>query len=41
MTIINGGSYISAHVLLNLLRELGKGVKMPGLPKLYLFLQQV
>ena len=33
MTIVNGGSYMSAHILLNLLRELGKGVKTPGLAK--------
>ena len=34
----NRGSYISAHVLLNLLNELGKRDKMRGLPSiLYLF----
>ena len=31
------GSYISAHVLLNLLNELGKRDKMRGLPSIYLF----
>ena len=31
------GSYMSAHVLLNLLNELGKGDKMRGLPTIYLF----
>ena len=29
---INRGSYMSAHVLLNLLNELGKRDLMPGLP---------
>ena len=29
--MINGGSYISTHVLLNLLNELGKRDKMRGL----------
>ena len=29
---IHIGSYMSAHVLLNLLNELGKSDKMPGLP---------
>ena len=39
---INRGSYMSAHVLLNLLNELGKRDKMRGLPSiLSLFLQQV
>ena len=34
----NRGSYMSAHVLLNLLNELGKRDKMRGLPSiLYLF----
>ena len=28
------GSYMSAHVLLNLLNELGKGDKMRGLPSI-------
>ena len=32
--IINRGSYISAHVLLNLLNELGKRDKMRGLPSI-------
>ena len=36
--VINRGSYMSAHVLLNLLNELGKRDKMRGLPSiLYLF----
>ena len=36
------GSYMSAHVLLNLLNELGKRDKMRGLPSiLSLFLQRV
>ena len=30
--MIDRGSYMSAHVLLNLLNELGKKDKMPGLP---------
>ena len=30
----NRGSYISAHVLLNLLNELGKRDKMRGLPSI-------
>ena len=35
---INRGSYISAHVLLNLLNELGTRDKMRGLPSiLFLF----
>ena len=32
--IINRGSYMSAHVLLNLLNELGKRDKMRGLPSI-------
>ena len=32
--IINRGSYISAHVLLNLLKELRKRVKVRGLPSI-------
>ena len=32
--IINKGSYMSAHVLLNLLNELGKRDKMRGLPSI-------
>ena len=31
---LNRGSYMSAHVLLNLLNELGKRDKMRGLPSL-------
>ena len=31
---INRGSYMSAHVLLNLLNELGKSDKMRGLPSI-------
>ena len=31
---INRGSYMSAHVLLNLLNELGKKDKMRGLPSI-------
>ena len=31
---INGGSYMSAHVLLNLLNELVKSDKMRGLPSI-------
>ena len=31
---VNKGSYMSAHVLLNLLNELGKKDKMPGLPSI-------
>ena len=33
-TEINRGSYMSAHVLLNLLNELGKRDKMRGLPSI-------
>ena len=33
---INRGSYMSAHVLLNLLNELGKSDKMQGLPSILL-----
>ena len=32
--IVNRGSYMSAHVLLNLLNELGKRDKMRGLPSI-------
>ena len=32
--VLNRGSYISAHVLLNLLNELGKRDKMRGLPSI-------
>ena len=32
--VINRGSYMSAHVLLNLLIELGKRDKMRGLPSI-------
>ena len=31
---VNRGSYMSAHVLLNLLNELGKRDKMRGLPSI-------
>ena len=42
MCLINRGSYMSAHVLLNLLNELGKRDKMRGLPSsLSLFSQRV
>ena len=42
MKTINRGSYMSAHVLLNLLSELGKRDKMRGLPSiLTLFPQRV
>ena len=34
MQILNRGSYMSAHVLLNLLNELGKRDKMRGLPSI-------
>ena len=33
-TVIYRGSYMSAHVLLNLLNELGKRDKMRGLPSI-------
>ena len=33
--MINKGSYMSAHVLLNLLNELGKSDKMRGVPSIY------
>ena len=32
--VINRGSYMSVHVLLNLLNELGKSDKMRGLPSI-------
>ena len=32
--VLNRGSYMSAHVLLNLLNELGKRDKMRGLPSM-------
>ena len=35
--VINRGSYMIAHVLLNLLNELGKIDKMRGLRAFYLF----
>ena len=35
--ILNRGSYMSAHVLLNLLNELGKSDKMRGLPSILSF----
>ena len=34
VTSINRGSYMSAHVLLNLLNKLGKRDKMRGLPSI-------
>ena len=34
MTNLHRGSYMSAHVLLNLLNELGKRDKMRGLPSI-------
>ena len=34
MTVINRGSYMSAHVLLNLLNELRKRDKKLGLPSI-------
>ena len=34
------GSYMSAHVLLNLLNELGKSDKMRGLPSILLLFSQ-
>ena len=34
---LNRGSYMSAHVLLNLLNELGKRDKMRGLPSILSF----
>ena len=38
LCVLNRGSYMSAHVLLNLLNELGKTDKMRGLPSiLFLF----
>ena len=37
LTCLNRGFYMSAHVLLNLLNELGKRDKMRGLPSIYLF----
>ena len=33
-SLLNRGSYMSAHVLLNLLNELGKRDKMQGLPRI-------
>ena len=33
-SVLNRGSYMSAHVLLNLLNELGKRDKMRGLPSI-------
>ena len=35
--IVNRGSYMRTHVLLNLFNELGKTDKMQGLPAFYLF----
>ena len=37
---INRGSYMSAHVLLNLLNKLGKSDKMRGLPLHYITFSQ-
>ena len=34
IVILNRGSYMSAHVLLNLLNKLGKRDKMRGLPSI-------
>ena len=34
MQLLNSGSYMSAHVLLNSLNELGKRDKMQGLPSI-------
>ena len=34
MNLINRGTYISAHVVFNLLNELGKRDKMRGLPSI-------
>ena len=34
LLVLNRGSYMSAHVLLNLLNELGKRDKMRGLPSI-------
>ena len=34
-TLKNRGSYMSAHVLLNLLNELGKSDKKRGLPSIF------
>ena len=33
-SLLHGGSYMSAHVQLNLLKELGKRDKMRGLPSI-------
>ena len=33
-SVVNRGSYMSAHVLLNLLNKLGKKDKMRGLPSI-------
>ena len=35
LSVIHKGSYTSAHVLFNLLNELGKGDKMRGLPRIF------
>ena len=37
MLFVDKGSYISAHVLLNLLNELGKRDTMRGLPSIFSF----
>ena len=34
LSVIHKGSYMSTHVFLNLLNELGKGEKMRGLPRI-------
>ena len=39
MHVIHRGSYMSAHVLLNLLNELGKRDKMRGLPSILYLLR--
>ena len=38
---LHRGSYMSVHVLLNLLNMLGKSDKMQGLPSIFTFLQRV
>ena len=39
--VLHRGSYMSAHVLLNLLNELGKSDKMRGLPSILLLFRNV
>ena len=41
LEVLYRGSYMSAHVLLNLLNELGKRDKMKGLPSILSFSQRV